>query len=126
MTERGIIMRTTRRVRVAQAEAPAGADEPCYVISVASRMVGVHAQTLRSYERLGLLEPARSRGNVRLFSPADVSRARWIKSLMDDFGVNLAGVAAFIGMQARIAELEREVRILQERLSAASAPRAGR
>lgn len=125
MTERGIIIRTTRRVRVETEEA-AGADEPCYVISVASRMVGVHAQTLRSYERLGLLEPARSRGNVRLFSPADVSRARWIKSLMDDFGVNLAGVAAFIAMQSRIAELEREVRNLQKRLSAANAPRAGR
>ena len=49
-------------------------DEPCYVISVASRMVGVHAQTLRTYERIGLLTPARSRGNI--------SRARWIKSLM--------------------------------------------
>lgn len=123
MPRRAVIVRATRSVRPAEA---ADAHEPCYVISVASRMVGVHAQTLRSYERLGLLEPARSRGNVRLFSPSDVSRARWIKSLMDDLGINLAGVEVLIRMQARIAELEREVRLLQERLGAANPPRAGR
>ena len=91
-------------------------DEPCYVISVASRMVGVHAQTLRTYERIGLLTPARSRGNIRMFSPADVSRARWIKSLMEDLGINLAGVEVLMRMQARMVELERQVRRLEERL----------
>ena len=91
-------------------------DEPCYVISVASRMVGVHAQTLRAYERIGLLTPKRSRGNIRMFSPADVSRARWIKSLMEDLGINLAGVEVLMRMQARLVELERQVRILEERL----------
>ena len=91
-------------------------DEPCYVISVASRMVGVHAQTLRTYERIGLLTPKRSRGNIRMFSPADVSRARWIKSLMEDLGINLAGVEVLMRMQARLVELERQVRALEERL----------
>ncbi len=91
-------------------------DEPCYVISVASRMVGVHAQTLRTYERIGLLTPKRSRGNIRMFSPADVSRARWIKSLMEDLGINLAGVEVLMRMQARMVELERQVRNLEERL----------
>ena len=91
-------------------------DEPCYVISVASRMVGVHAQTLRTYERIGLLTPARSRGSIRMFSPADVSRARWIKSLMEDLGINLAGVEVLMRMQARMVELERQVRRLEERL----------
>lgn len=100
---------------------PAGADgvnndEPCYVISVASRMVGVHAQTLRTYERIGLLTPKRSRGNIRMFSPADVARARWIKSLMEDLGINLAGVEVLMRMQARLVELERQVRSLEERL----------
>lgn len=123
MPQRAVIVRATRSARTAEAS---DAHEPCYVISVASRMVGVHAQTLRSYERLGLLEPARSRGNVRLFSPADVSRAIWIKSLMDDLGINLAGVEVLIRMQARIADLEREVRLLQERLGAANPPRARR
>ncbi len=91
-------------------------DEPCYVISVASRMVGVHAQTLRTYERIGLLTPARSRGNIRMFSPADIARARWIKSLMEDLGINLAGVEVLMRMQARMVELERQVRRLEERL----------
>ena len=91
-------------------------DEPCYVISVASRMVGVHAQTLRTYERIGLLTPARSRGNIRMFSPADISRARWIKSLMEDLGINLAGVEVLMRMQARLVELEHQVRRLEERL----------
>ena len=93
-------------------------DEPCYVISVAARMVGVHAQTLRYYERIGLLEPARSRGNIRMFSPGDVQRARWIKSLIDDLGINLAGVDVIMRMQERMAELGRQVRELEERLGA--------
>lgn len=84
-------------------------DEPCYVISVASRMVGVHAQTLRYYERIGLVYPARSRGNIRMYSPADVQRARWIRSLIDDLGINLAGVDVIIRMSARMAELEGKV-----------------
>ena len=91
-------------------------DEPCYVISVASRMVGVHAQTLRTYERIGLLTPARSRGNIRMFSPADILRARWIKSLMEDLGINLAGVEVLMRMQARLVDLERQVRRLEARL----------
>lgn len=93
------------------------ADEPCYVISVASRMVGVHAQTLRYYERIGLVAPARSRGNIRMYSPQDVRRARWIKSLIDDLGINLAGVDVIIRMTARMAELERKVEKLQGQLS---------
>ena len=92
-------------------------DDPCYVISVASRMVGVHAQTLRYYERIGLVAPARSRGNIRMYSPQDVRRARWIKSLIDDLGINLAGVEVIIRMTARMAELERKVEELQDELS---------
>ncbi len=92
-------------------------DEPCYVISVAARMVGVHAQTLRYYERTGLLYPARSRGNIRMFSPNDVRQARWMKSLMDDLGINLAGVAVIMRMRARIVELGGRVRELEARLA---------
>ena len=91
-------------------------DEPCYVISVASRMVGVHAQTLRYYERIGLVAPARSRGNIRMYSPLDVQRAKWIKSLIDDLGINLAGVDVIIRMTARMAELEARVRELAAQL----------
>ena len=91
-------------------------DEPCYVISVAARMVGVHAQTLRYYERIGLVAPARSRGNIRMFSPFDVQRAKWIKSLIDDLGINLAGVDVIIRMTSRMAELERRVQELTTQL----------
>ena len=91
-------------------------DEPCYVISVASRMVGVHAQTLRYYERIGLVAPARSRGNIRMYSPLDVHRARWIKSLIDDLGINLAGVDVIMRMSTHIAGLERQVEQLTAKL----------
>lgn len=93
--------------------------EPCYVISVAARMVGVHAQTLRYYERVGLVAPARSRGNIRMYSLRDVQQARWIKSLMDDLGINLAGVDVIIRMGSRLQELERQVRELAVRLQQA-------
>jgi MerR family transcriptional regulator/heat shock protein HspR len=91
-------------------------DEPRYVISVAARMVGVHAQTLRYYERVGLVAPARSRGNIRMYSPLDVEHARWIRSLIDDLGINLAGVEVIMRLRARMDELERTVEALQARL----------
>ena len=94
------------------------ADEPAYVISVASRLVGVHAQTLRTYERLGLLDPARSSGNIRLYSAADVQRAQWIRSLVEDLGVNLAGAEVIIRMSQRIQRLEQEVRRLEDERAA--------
>jgi MerR family transcriptional regulator/heat shock protein HspR len=100
---------------MAEAFAPAqvGDDEPCYVISVAARMVGVHAQTLRAYERQGLLEPARSGGNIRLYSRRDVAQARWMRSLMEDLGINLAGVEVILRLNARIAALERRIAELE-------------
>ncbi|MBM3939856.1 MAG: MerR family transcriptional regulator [SAR202 cluster bacterium] len=98
----------------------AGDEEPCYVISVAARLVGVHAQTLRYYERIGLMDPARSRGNIRMYSPNDVRRAQWIKSLIEDLGVNLAGVEMIIRMSLRTEALEREVEMLRRRLASES------
>ena len=89
---------------------------PCYIISVAARMVGLHAQTLRYYERAGLVEPSRSRGNRRLYSSEDVERLRRIRSLMDDLGVNLAGVEVIIRMAERMARMEREIQELELRV----------
>lgn len=87
------------------------AEEPCYVISIAARMVGMHAQTLRQYERIGLVEPKRSRGNIRLYSRSDVARLLQVQRLMSDLGVNLAGVEVVLRMNERMqamdAELER-------------------
>ena len=94
-------------------------DDPCYVISVAARMVRVHSQTLRYYEREGLLEPARSRGNIRLYSQRDIERLRRIKSLMDDLGINLAGVQVVLQMMGRMAEMEQEIKRLTQELEQA-------
>ena len=88
--------------------------EPCYVISIAARMIGVHAQTLRYYERAGLLEPSRSGGNKRLYSHRDIERLRQIKTMVDDLGVNLAGVEVILRMLDRMAEMEQRVKELEE------------
>lgn len=87
-------------------------DEPCFVISIAARMVGLHAQTLRYYERVGLIWPSRSNGRQRLYSEADIERLRRIKTFTDDMGVNLAGAEVALKLMARIDELEQEVRVL--------------
>ena len=87
--------------------------QPRYVISVAARMLGVHAQTLRYYERAGMIEPSRSRGNRRLYSTDDIERLRRIKTLIDDLGVNLAGVEVIIRMGERMAEMERWMRMME-------------
>lgn len=77
-----------------------------FVISVAARLLGVHEQTLRYYERAGLVEPARSKGRIRLYSLHDLERVRQIRRLTDDMGVNLAGVEVIMRLTDRIRELE--------------------
>ena len=83
--------------------------EPCFVISVAARIVGVHAQTLRHYERAGLIWPSRTTGRQRMYSMADIDRIRRLRTLIDDMGVNLAGAEVALKLMERIEELEREV-----------------
>ena len=84
-------------------------DEPCFVISVAARMIGMHAQTLRYYERAGLVQPSRSRGSRRLYSVSDIARLREIQRLISDLGVNLAGVDVIFRMRQRLLEVESEL-----------------
>ena len=91
-------------------------DEPCFVISVAARMIQVHTQTLRYYEREGLLEPARSRGNIRLYSQRDIEKLRRIKTLTEELGINLAGVQVVMRMMDRMAEMEQEIQRLTDRV----------
>jgi MerR family transcriptional regulator/heat shock protein HspR len=83
--------------------------EPCYVISVAAKMVGVPTYTLRYYERVGIIEPTRSPGNIRLYSDEDVALLRRVRTLMEDLGVNLAGVSIILRMSQRIVELQRRL-----------------
>lgn len=84
-------------------------DRAYFVISVAARLLNVHPQTLRYYERAGLLEPSRSKGNIRLYSPQDVQRAMQIKRLIEDLGVNLAGVEVIMRLSDRLREMEQEM-----------------
>jgi MerR family transcriptional regulator/heat shock protein HspR len=79
-----------------------------YVISVAARMVNVHPQTLRHYERLGLVRPARTGGNIRLYSDEDISRLIQVQRLIDELGVNLAGVEVIINMSDRMERMKLE------------------
>ncbi len=90
--------------------------EPCFVISVAARMVGLHAQTLRYYERVGLVLPSRSSGRQRLYSMEDIDRLRRIKSFTDEMGVNLAGAEVALKLIDRINELEAQVEALSSEL----------
>jgi MerR family transcriptional regulator/heat shock protein HspR len=93
-------------------------DEPVYVISVTAERVGVHAQTLRHYERIGLVAPKRSGGNIRLYSERDVERLRLIVRLTGELGVNLAGVEVILNMRRRMKELQSEIERLRADLRA--------
>jgi MerR family transcriptional regulator/heat shock protein HspR len=98
--------------------------DAAFVISVAARLVGVHEQTLRYYERAGLLEPARSKGRIRLYSLHDLERVRQIRRLTDEMGVNLAGVEVIMRLTDRIRELEQDNELLRERAGAQRRPMA--
>jgi len=90
--------------------------DPVYVISIAARMVDMHPQTLRLYERLGLLKPARH-GLNRLYSDHDIARLRQIQRLTQDMGVNLAGVEVILKLLEQIEELQDELeQVRQNRL----------
>lgn len=81
-------------------------DEPTFVISVAARLVEMHPQTLRYYERAGLVKPKRSRGHIRLYSQSDIERLRKIARLVDDLGVNLAGVEVILNLTEKLQVLQ--------------------
>lgn len=87
-----------------------------YVISVAARMIGIEAHTLRYYERLGLVQPERSSGNIRLYSEEDVARLRYIKALMSDCGVNLAGVEVALRLMQRMKEMQQQLEEMQRKV----------
>lgn len=89
------------------------ANEPRYVISIAAKILGIQTHTLRYYERIGVVEPSRSRGNIRLYSEKDLEQLRRVKTLIEDLGVNLAGAEVILRMTQRIAELQDQVQELE-------------
>jgi MerR family transcriptional regulator/heat shock protein HspR len=91
-------------------------DEPRYVISVAARMLEIQTHTLRYYERVGIIEPYRSRGNIRLYSDRDIAILRRVKSMVDDMGINLPGVEVILRMVQQVTELQNELEQAQQEI----------
>lgn len=97
-------------------------EEKVYHIGRAAQLVDCHPQTLRLYEKLGLMRPLRTGANVRLYSEADVERARQIKRLTGELGVNLAGVEIILHLLERVERLQHQVELMREALE--QGPRA--
>jgi MerR family transcriptional regulator/heat shock protein HspR len=89
-------------------------DEPVYLISVVSKILNIHPQTLRQYEREGLIKPSRTEGRMRLYSQRDIDRLKLILSLVRELGVNLAGVEIILQLKEEIEELQKEVEALKK------------
>ena len=87
--------------------------EPRYVISVAARMCGVRSYTLRYYEKIGIIEPSRSEGNIRLYSDEDIAKIKQMKTLMEDLGITIAGAEVILRMAQRITELQKRLEYLE-------------
>jgi len=91
--------------------------KPRYVISVAAEMLETRTYTLRYYEKVGIIRPARSQGNIRLYSDMDLALLRRVRTLMEDLGVNLAGVEVILRMSQQIAQLQAESEEMQSELA---------
>jgi MerR family transcriptional regulator/heat shock protein HspR len=91
-------------------------NEPRYVISIAAKMLNMQTYTLRYYEKVGIIEPRRSRGNVRLYSDRDIALLQKVKTLVDDMGVNLPGVEVILRMMQRMVEMQHQLEQAQEEL----------
>jgi len=87
--------------------------EPRYVISIAARIIGIETHTLRYYERLGLIQPFRSSGNIRYYSETELEQLRRIKTLIGDLGINIAGVEVIMRMSETIKKLQQRIEELE-------------
>jgi MerR family transcriptional regulator, heat shock protein HspR len=102
---------------------PVAEDAPVFVISVAAELAGMHAQTLRQYDRLGLVSPGRTPGGGRRYSPRDVALLREVQRLSQEDGVNLAGIKRIIDLESQVEALQARVHELLEALDMSEAGR---
>jgi MerR family transcriptional regulator/heat shock protein HspR len=94
-----------------------GYEEPVYLISIVAKVLNIHPQTLRQYEREGLVTPSRTDGKMRLYSQKDIDRIKLILRLTRDLGVNLAGVDVILQLKEKIEEYEIQINDLKLELS---------
>ncbi|NPA28177.1 MAG: helix-turn-helix transcriptional regulator [Epsilonproteobacteria bacterium] len=92
-------------------------DEPVYLISIVASMLNIHPQTLRQYERDGLIKPSRTKGRMRLYSQRDIDRMKMILRLSRDLGVNIAGIDIILRLKEQMEEMEAEIERLKAELS---------
>ena len=97
-------------------------DAPVFVISVAAQLAGMHAQTLRQYDRLGLVNPVRTPGGGRRYSARDVALLREVQRLSQEEGVNLAGIKRIIALEQEVQALQEQVQALVDELTRARGP----
>jgi MerR family transcriptional regulator/heat shock protein HspR len=92
-------------------------DEPVYLISVVATMLNIHPQTLRQYEREGLIEPSRTQGRMRLYSQRDIDKMKLILRLTRQMGVNIAGVDVVLKLKEQIDQMQEEIEMLRAELA---------
>ena len=95
-------------------------EEPVYLISVVAKVLSIHPQTLRQYEREGLIEPSRTEGKMRLYSEKDLDKIKMILRLTRDLGVNLAGVDVILRLKQQLEECEATIDELRANLKTQS------
>ncbi len=99
-------------------------DEPVYLISIVSKILDIHPQTLRQYERENLITPSRSNGRIRLYSQRDIDKIKLILRLTRELGVNLAGVDIILRMKETVDKMEKEIAELRQEVEAAKNARS--
>ncbi|NPA66665.1 MAG: helix-turn-helix transcriptional regulator [Epsilonproteobacteria bacterium] len=92
-------------------------DEPVYLISIVAKILDIHPQTLRQYERENLIKPSRSNGRVRLYSQRDIDKIKLILRLTRELGVNLAGVDIILRLKEQMEEMEKEIAELRDEIN---------
>ena len=92
-------------------------DEPVYLISVVASILDIHPQTLRQYEKEGLIEPSRTQGRMRLYSQRDIDQIKLVLQLTRKMGINLAGVDMILKLKKQMDEMSEEIKNLREELS---------
>ncbi|MBS9782614.1 MAG: helix-turn-helix transcriptional regulator [Arcobacter sp.] len=90
--------------------------EPVYLISAVAEILNIHPQTLRQYEREGLIKPSRTNGKIRLYSQKDIDHIKYVLTLTRDLGINLAGVDVILQLNERIRNLEEEIELYKTKI----------